>query len=161
MKSRNISDDERQAILAKGDFKTVLERDDRYAEHRPIVVALVSVGTKYIHGIVCHRNDEGKLEPNYWVASFDRSKSQIFDGQRWDLVQKHDEYRAQRHGYQDRREKVSRELWWECETKARREYDAIMAKWDQENPAPKDPFSETESIEKNLAVGGQEFAEKN
>jgi len=135
-----MSDEERQAIFSRGEFKTIIQKDSvYYEEHDVTVIALESVGTKYIHGLVCHKDRE-KIEPNYWVASFEKANSQIFDGQRWDLVDKSTHYRSQRHDYMRRREEAKRQVWYECESRARQECAEIMAKWDLENPSPKDPF---------------------
>jgi len=139
-RSRNITDEERQTILVRGEFKTIVEKDSVYQEHNVTVIALEKIGIKYIWGLVCHLNDDGNLEPNYWLGSFERDKCQVFDSQRWDLVNISRKYRTEKRERLTRRQQAERQAWYECESKAREECAVIMAKWDSENPAPKDPF---------------------
>ena len=141
VKSRNISDEERQAIFSRGQFKTIVEKDAYYDEHDVTVIALERVGTKYIWGLVCHLNDQGNLEPNYWVGSFEKDRCQVYDGQRWDLVNMNSKYRIEKRERQTRRQDAERQAWYECESRARQECAEIMAKWDSENPSPKDPLT--------------------
>lgn len=140
MNSKNISDEERKAIFEKGIFKTVLETNDRYSEHRPIVIAFVKEGTKYIYGLVCHKDDSGKIEPNYWVGAFEKSRTTVFEGQRWDLIDAYREYERAKGEHRDKREHYYRNTWSDLESKVREEHSKIMAQWEQENPEPKNPF---------------------
>jgi len=145
MNSRNISDEERQQIFDRGVFKTIVRKDPVYEEHDVTVIALESVGTKYIHGLVCHKDDSGKVEPNYWIGSYDKKTVKVFDGQRWDLVDQSRIYATQRREHITKRNDTERQILYECERKAREECYAQMAKWDLENPRPKDPLDSLDS----------------
>lgn len=149
MNTENISI-ERAEELARNNptYKTILEHDDRYSEHRPAVIIFIKEGTKYIHGIICHRED-GQVKPNYWIGKFDKSKAKVtvYDGARWDLVEKYDEYRRKKFEYQDARNKFQTKSWYEYERKAREAHNTMMEQWDRENPAPANPFEAKKEVE--------------
>jgi len=139
--SRNISMEEAREFAKKGPFKTLLQQDDRYSEHRPVVIAFVKNGTKYIHGVICHRNDEGVIEPHYYVSEFDKSKLiGIHEGQRWDIIDKYHEWYAAKHRHQEERKSAEREIEYREMLAARSKVSAQMATWDKANPAPRNPF---------------------
>jgi len=124
MKSVNISIEESKRIFESENtiFKTVLESSPPFTEHRPFIIALIKEGTKYLHGITCYKDSMGKIEPNCWVASFDKSNTKVFDGQRWDLVDAYRDYERQLHDYRNTREKYYHHTWYDCEAKAREEH---------------------------------------
>jgi hypothetical protein len=101
---------------------------------------------------VCHKDDEGKVNTNYWVAKIDKANAQIFEGQRWDLVDQYYLFMKEKHDYRDKRDRYYRETWYDLEHKAREEHGKIMAQWEQANPEPKDPFRKPCRVENGLCM---------
>jgi len=140
MKGKNVTIDEAREIVRTASFKTILEKNDRYSEHRPVVIAFASEGTKYLYGIPCYKNDGGELEHCYWVGSFEKANIKVFDGQRWDLVDAYHEYLTRKDAYEKARKNYRWQVQSDLNRKAREEEDRIMAVWDAANPEPKNPF---------------------
>ena len=127
-------------VLDNPIMKTILEPDDRFSEHRPSVIYYLGTGTKYIRGIGCHRDDNGKLKPNNCVVKFDKITAKVFEGARWDLVDSHDEYTHKKSEYETKKEKFERMSWYDLERRARENHNKIMAEWQKMNPPPITPF---------------------
>ena len=143
---RNISSEEAERIFTQGNFKTVIEKDTRYSEHRAYVIAFVKNGTKYVRGIICHKDDQdGVLKSNCWVAEIDKSNAKILDGARWDLVDKYREFKQQKFDREDKRKKAEQVISYSIEQQARAQIRALMDQWEKDNPEPRDPFEEAAS----------------
>lgn len=127
-------------VLDNPIMKTILEPDDRYSEHRPSVIYYLGTGTKYIRGIGCCRDDNGKLKPSNFVVKFDKTTAKVFEGARWDLVDSHDQYTHKKSEYETKKEKFERLSWWDVEREARKHHDKIMEEWKIKNLPPINPF---------------------
>jgi hypothetical protein len=139
--TRNLTDEERDRIFKQGNFKTVIVKDDRYTEHHAYVIAFVKNGTKYLHGIIYHKDDQdGRVCPNYSVTKVDKSKAKIVDGARWDLVDRACEFISQKFAHQQKRERFQCGAEYDLRQEMSKALDAEMTRWDEANPPPTDPF---------------------
>jgi len=120
---------------------------------RVIIFELERTGTKYIHGVIVHKGDQDQVERNYWTAKFAKSEHRFFDGARWDLKAKYEEYVRAKRAFDDKRQEFSRDVDREEHRKMWEIVNAKMTQWDLENKEPKNPMLELSMPLAEIKVG--------
>jgi len=120
------------------EYKTAIDLKDG----RVIIFEVEKIGTKYIHGVIVHKGDQGQTERNYWTAKFAKSEHRFFDGARWDLKAMYEEYVTKKRDYDEKRQDYSRDTEREEHHKMYEVINAKMEQWDRENPEPENPLLE-------------------
>lgn len=121
---------------------TVIENVNWQGKINAYFFYVLKKGRKYLYGK--YLNDERKgdrihvyMVPADHKVMIDREGVRVFEGMKWDLLEKVSEYEEARRKYYDAMARVEREARDVADRVARRIYHKLVERWERQNSPPR------------------------
>jgi hypothetical protein len=127
-----------QQVYERGDFRTIIY-EGKYGDPRIEVIALDSIGSKYIRGVYIYRDPQtGEIEPRTtWnLTKIPKEGATIVSGQHWELQDRLRTWEAAKSNHRHLKEKAERIYEAEARERATDEVNRQMIVWNELNPEP-------------------------